>query len=424
MFEARHRVAPMVTLVLIAAACGSATPTSVVPSTTATASATATTDPAPSASDTSSPSITLMPTTSPPSLIPSPVAAIWSKPTLVGKGTCFPLTAAIDSAGRYHVASVCDGRIRYMTSADGTNWNQTSFVPPIDRLEQDPQLTLDGDRAYLAYSVRRQVEGACGDDGLVDVGVYTRSMRLPTGTWSDPARIGAKADRVRSFRVTGGVLYLTVTSDDGAGPLYYESQSGPTFSRVVIPGAVTASLRVGDDGHARIAYATGSAIRYARVTGAQLATTTVAASTRTFLQSPSLVLGPGDHAYLIWTENTDNGGGCVSPEPGPVDGVYFASDASGRWKTTRLTNTPDRASIALDPSSGRIDVVVDRAGPLPSTTTDLTAYESTGGIDWTSATIPHTAHLTDPVIRVNPATGSINVFATDYDKAIYLLTKP
>jgi hypothetical protein len=39
------------------------------------------------------------------------------------------------------------------------------------------------------------------------------------------------------------------------------------------------------------------------------------------------------------------------------------------------------------------------------------------------ATVPHTVHLGDPLIRVNPARGSINVIATDYDNAVYLPTK-
>jgi hypothetical protein len=224
--------------------------------------------------------------------------------------------------------------------------------------------------------------------------------------------------------VADGVIHLTVTADDGAGPVYYESESGSTFSKAPIPDAVTTSLRIGDDGHARIAYATGHAIRYARVVGSQLSITTVAANTHTFLQSPSLVLGAGDHAYLVWTQTTDGGGGCAAPEPGPDDGVYFATDESGRWKTTRLTTVPTSSSITLDPS-GRIMVVANGGTDL---TTNMTEYESTGGLDWSSTTIPDSAMLTNPLIRMNPATGSVNVIATgmdpDYDTGIYLLTKP
>lgn len=407
------RLTPIVTFVLIAAACSAATPASPIPSPSASAAATVPT-PASSPTSTPAPSATTSPTSAP---TPSPVAGTWSKPVIIRKGECFSLTATIDPAGRYHVASVCDGGIRYLTSADGIAWSETSFVPPIDRLEQDPQLALDGDTVYLANSLLDPTDGGCGDNGLIDVGVYTRSIKPPDGSWSNPVRIGAKGDHVQSFRVADGVQHLTVTADDGGGPLYYESQSGPSFSRVLIPGAVTTSLRVGDDGHARIAYATGHAIRYARVAGTQLSIATVAASTQTFLQSPSLVLGPGDHAYMVWTQDADGGGGCAGPGPSPVDGVYFATDASGRWKTTRLTKTPGESSITLNPSTGRIEVVVNRG-------TDLTEYESTGGDDWTSTSIPDTVGLSNPLIRVNPATGSLNVLALDFDTGIHLLTRP
>jgi hypothetical protein len=216
--------------------------------------------------------------------------------------------------------------------------------------------------------------------------------------------------------VSDGVIHLTVIANESAGPLYYESQSGPNIAKVLIPDAVTTSLRVGDDGHARVAFATGHAIRYARADGTKLSTTTVAASTETYLQSPSLVLGPGDHAYMVWTQNADGGGGCAGPDPSPVDGVYFATDASGSWKTTRLTATPGEASLTLDPSSGRLEVVVNDG--------TLTQYESAGGNEWTSTEMPGTTGLINPLIRQNPVTGSVNVMALDYDTGIYLLTRP
>lgn len=406
-----QRVGPFVAVVM-AAACTVTTPASIAPSSAASIAAPVETAAAPS------PAATPLPTNSPAATpTASTDVATWSKPALIQKGSCFSLTAAIDPTGHYHVASVCDGKIRYATSVDGRDWSQTSFAPSIDRLEQDLQLTLDGANVYLAYSVRAQTDGGCGDDGLQDVGVYTRSLKPAGSAWSEPVRVGAKGDRVQSFRVTDGVLYLTVTANDSAGPLYYESQSGPNLTKVLIPDGVTTSLRVGDDGHARIAYATGHAIRYARVDGTKLTTMTVVASTATYLQSPSLVLGPGDRAYMVWTQNADGGGGCVGPDPSPVDGVYFATDSSGSWKTTRLTPTPGETSLTLDPSSGRIEVVVNHGS-------GLTQYESVGGDAWTSTKIPGTTALNNPLIRINPVTGSVNVVAFDYDKGLYLVTKP
>jgi hypothetical protein len=334
---------------------------------------------------------------------------------LVRSGECMSLTAVIDRLGTYHVAAVCDGGIRYLTSKDGIDWNETSFPPAIDRLELDPQLTLDGNTVYLAYSLLAPTDGACGDDGLQDVGVYTRSAKLPNGAWSDPVRIGAVGDRVQSFRVAGGTLYLTVTAKDGGGPLFYESQAGSTLTRIALPGAVSTSLRVGDDGHARIAYSTDHAIRYARVDGSKLSTVTVTATDETYLQAPTLVLGPGDDAYMVWTQSTDGGGGCAGPEPGPLDGVYFGTDAGGRWKSARLTRTPGEASLTLDPVSGRIEAIANDGS-------SLARFASVGGTDWTAERIPGTRSLINAVIRLNPLTGRVSVLAMDFDKGIYLLT--
>jgi len=326
------------------------------------------------------------------------------------------LTAAIDGSGRYHVATVCDGGIRYLTSSDGVAWRETSLVPPVDRFEVDPQLALDGDTVYLADSLLAPTEGGCGDDGLQDVGVYTRFLKPPRTEWSTPVRVGAVGDRVQSFRVVDGVRHLTVTANDGGGPLFYESQSGPTLTRSPIPNAVTTSLRVGDDGHARIAYSTGHAIRYARVAGGQLSTATVASSTKTNLMAPSLVLGPGDRAYVTWIQDRDGGGGCAGIEAGPLDGIYFGTNAGGTWKTTRLVRTPGQVSLTLDPSR-RIEVVT--AGG-----SGMTAMVSVDGSSWTSTKLPGTATLINPLIRVNPQTGGAIIFAVDLDKGIYLLTGP
>ena len=421
-----QRLAVTVAIVTVAAGCNAAAPASMSPdpgsSVAAVAPPTAAGDVpgSPDPSPFNLPTETASPTPhSSPRPAPTAVAA-WSKPALIRRGQCDRLTAAVDSAGHYHVAAVCDGGIRYLTSDDGKAWKETSFVPPIDRLEVDPQLTLDGDTVYLAYNRLAPTDGGCGDDGLQDIGVYTRSRHLPNGSWSSPVRVGGKADRVQSFRVVNGVLHLTITTDDGSGPLHYESQAGPVVSELLIPSAVSTSLRVGDDGHPRIAYATGHAIRYARVDGAKLAIETVAATDKTNLTSPSLVLGPGDRAYMIWTQTTDSGGGCVSPEPGPLDGLYFGTDASGRWTTTRLSRTPGEASLTLDPSSGRLEVVV-KNGPL------LTEFSSVGGDRWASTKIPGTESMGNALIRVNPNTHGVSVFALKWDENgsdIYILTRP
>ena len=420
-----QRLAVVAAIVTVAAGCNAPAPARTSPVTGSGVAAVAAPSTAgdfpgsPAPSPITLPSETVSPTPhASPRPAPAAVAA-WSKPALIRRGPCSSLTAAIDTAGHYHVAAVCDGGIRYLTSDDGKAWKETSFVPPIDRLEVDPQLTLDGDTVYLAYNRLAPTDGGCGDDGLRDIGVYTRSRHLPNGSWSSPVRVGGKADRVQSFRVDDGVLHLTITTDDGSGPLYYESQAGLVVSELLIPNAVSTSLRVGDDGHPRIAYATGHAIRYARVDGGKLAIETVAATDNTNLTSPSLVLGPGDRAYMIWTQTTDGGGGCVSPEPGPLDGLYFGTDASGRWTTTRLSRTPGEASLTLDLSSGRVEVVV-KNGPL------LTEFSSVDGDSWASRKIPGTESMGNAVIRANPNTHGNGIFALKWDENgsdIYILTR-
>ena len=136
---------------------------------------------------------------------------------------------------------------------------------------------------------------------------------------------------------------------------------------------------------------------------------------------PSLVLGPSDHAYVVWTQNLDMGGGCAGIDPGPRDGTYFATDATGQWVTTRLTRTPGESAITFEPSTGRIDVIThdfDGGGPL-------TYRTSSDGTDWTAAPISDTRELTDPVIRVDPATNRLVVLAiswSDEMPGIVLLT--
>ena len=339
----------------------------------------------------------------------------WSGPHLIRSGECFDLTATIDGASRYHVALVCDGGIRYLTSTDRVTWAETSFVPAIDRLESGPQLAVDGDTIYLAFTRLAPEDGGCGDDGLRDVGVYIRSRHLPDGAWSEAVRVGTEGDHVQAFRATGGVLHLTVTAADGAS-VFYESNAGPTLTRIALPNASETSLRVGDDGRARIAYTTGHAIRFGLISGGALSAKTIAETDQTFLRGPSLVLGPGDHGYLLWTQYADSGGGCAEVGPGPLDGTYFGSDASGAWVSRRISLATDATSLTLDPSTGQLHAII-KDGALRYFTTD-------GAAPWLAAEIPDSSRLTSPVIRLDPSTGRIVVFAVDWGASVEILTNP
>ena len=305
---------------------------------------------------------------------------------------------------------MCDGGIRYLTSLNGTTWDETPFVPAIDRIETEPQIAVDGDTIYVAYSLLAPLEGGCGDSGLRDLGVYvrSRSRQQQDAAWSDPVRIGREGDRLQGFRAVDGVFHLTVTADDGQS-IFYQSQSSRGSTRIAIPDATGSSLRVGDDGHARIAYATGHAIEYARVDGDGLTVRTVAATDKTFLKSPSLVLGGGDRAYVIWTQTTDPGGGCAGPDPGPLDGTYVAIQNGTAWKTERITKAQGQTSLTLDPAAGGVDAIVDGR--------DLTHFSSTDE-GWKSEIVLGSKGIGTPVLRRDPATGALVVFGIGWEPGV------
>ena len=182
-----------------------------------------------------------------------PIPTVWSKARVVMSGSCWNPTATVDTTGTYHIVAGCGMGIRYATSKDGRRWRTAALPHPAHRFEVEPQLAVDGSTLYVAYTRQRQVEGGCGSDGMIDVGVYYRTRTLPSGRWSAPARIGPVGAHLQSFRVVGGVIHETFITQDREGPVWYGALSRGRFRSLRIPGAIGTSLRVGDDGHARIA---------------------------------------------------------------------------------------------------------------------------------------------------------------------------
>jgi hypothetical protein len=325
---------------------------------------------------------------------------------------------AIDDAGRSHIAADCGDEIRHIVwDRDAIDTHTDRFARPPDRVELGPQLAIDGDSMLMAYSRLAPTDGGCGDDGLEDLGVYVRTASLDDQVWSDPVRVGEVGDTLQSFRVVDGVLHLTVGAKDGQ--VYYESaRPGGSATRVAIPDAVETSLRIGDDGHARIAYTTGQAIRYARIDGHTVQRVTVASSDETNFLSPSLVLAPGDVATILWTQDRDAGGGCASPGPGPLDGTYVGTDAGGSWSFRRVSKAVEPASLTLDPTSGRWHAII-LAG-------DGLRY-LTGGADGpiSRATLPDgDGDYSGAVIRRDPTDGRLVVVVASSDYGIYGYTLP
>ena len=338
----------------------------------------------------------------PPARPARPIPTVWSKASVVMSGSCWSPTATIDSAGTFHVVAGCGMGIRYATSKDGKRWRTTTLPHPAHRSEVEPQIAVDGSTLYVAYTRQRQLDGGCGFDGLVDVGVYYRTRTLPNGRWSAPTRIGAAGAHLQAFRVVDGVIHETFVTQDREGPVWYGTLSGGTFRSLRIPGATGTSLRVGDDGRARIAYTTGDSIRYATVTNGSLATRTVFRSKVMQLETPSLVLGAGDRAYMAWAVHPVWGGGCADGgAPDVKPGTYFGTDVSGAWRVKRLTALVTSPSLALDASAGRLHIVL---------TTERDVRDVTRRPDgtWTTARrIPATKGMMSAVVRRDTVTGHL-----------------
>ena len=165
-------------------------------------------------------------------------------------------------------------------------------------------------------------------------------------------------------------------------------------TRIEVPDAFATSLRVGDDRHARIAYSIGEEIRYARVDDDGLRSTTVATSDRYSLTSPALVLAPGDVPTLLWTRDSNFGGGCAEPLPDPKDGTYLATRRDGAWESVRISRSVGRTSLTLDPVVDRWHAVIVDEG--------LRYLTGVGVEDVEEVRMDGTDDVTEATIRVDP----------------------
>jgi hypothetical protein len=312
---------------------------------------------------------------------------------------CDELVGGIDSSHRDYVAFECDGHVYTAVGSPGGSWTTTSFAPPTDRVEYDPQLAFWGDRAYLAYSRIAPVEGGCGDNGLRDVGVYYRTRVMPSGTWSAPTRIGAVNDGIEDLAVDGSTLFATVANRTD-GRRYLEVIHSGTTARYRLSGAVgPASLRVGEDGKARVAYAAAKNLDYAVLAGTTM-TTTAISKTGDRSWDPNLVLGPGDQANVLWYSE-DRGGGCVSDEE-TTDGLYLSTLQGGTWASSRITKDLDSASLQADPTTGRLYLI-------HMTRTDLELQTKDPGGSWTTSSVGSILVASGLSLLRDPSTGLLLV---------------
>jgi len=397
-------------LASVAVACGDAAvgpSSSVRLGTPLEADATATTPGA-----TGSPS--LAPEAPPASPIPPLRPVAWTQPERVVKGSCHGITAVIDDAGTAHIAATCGKGIVYVTGHAG-DWIADRLATPDGYADKDPQLAIDGGRLTLGFTRYASEDGACGGSAFRDAGVFLRSRALPDGDWSRSTRIGRLEDDLAALRVRGEVVHAVVTAD--GGKLIYETRSGDSENRHALGDAGgTVSLRVGNDGVARLASADGGAVRYGRFTGDGFTWERIPGTSNAY--DPLLVLGAGGEAHVVWTRDSE-GRGCAGAGPDERDGTYYASNVGGSWAVDRISKALGSASFTVDPASGRVHLVIfDHRARYFTTSGDGT---------WTSTRLPTTGG-DGGVIRQDPVSGGLLVAYPRYDEdgepgGLFVLTR-
>ena len=286
---------------------------------------------------------------------PAGAAAGWTSPAQLGSVTdCRDVSAAIDENGRQHVAAACGTNVRYLTNVSGS-WTTTTFSHPADRFDLEPQVAIDGNTVYVAYT--RAAPATCGLDYI---GVYYRWRTLPNGAWSTTTRIGRSADSLESFRVVGGVFHLTVQDTAGVGQ--YETTATGSLKRYVLPGSelphrVLGAGRRRRRGARRLHHRRADPIR----------------------GLPRLRLRLADHPRHRWVRHGPAAGArcgqpgarrleplgapraAVAEDPGSTAGTYYATNRTGAWTpaaSRRFTRNVGPSSLTMDPVGGQVHVVL------------------------------------------------------------------
>ena len=335
----------------------------------------------------------------------------WSKPQRVAKADCQLASVALEDGGRTHVASECNGSIQVSVS-NGTRWESTRLPRPTDRMDQGAQLAFDDGVMYLAFTRVKVEDGGCGDSGMRDVGVYIRQRQLPSGDWSSARRIGSPTDGLLALRVAGGVVHATV-KDRADGHLYYERVDNGALARYRLPGAIDGgSLRVGDDGRARVVYEGERNLQFATFNGSGFSHASIPASSLGW--GGSLVLDAQNHAHVLWTRSY-HGGGCAEPEPESWFGTYYGTNETGAWSYRRISTSTNGGSITLDADSGQIHVAI--AGQFGIRYLTKTAHGP-----WKTVRITNHAGWS-PIIKLDPGSGKLVIVYAGEDEQIYAVTR-
>lgn len=360
---------------------------------------------------------------------PAPIPpAGWLGPRLVGFASdCHNVVALLDTRGVGHLAATCGNGVAY-ADAKASGWTVHALTPPADRMELDPQLALDGNVLYLAYS-RVAPAGGCGSPGYSDVGVWYRTRTLPSGAWSAPRQIGRTYDHLQSLAVRGGTIAATSNNDHDDGR-YLDIVRGASDRRLALSHADgLSSVQIGPDGRVRLAYEVEAttldgwgSIRFALVGSAGPVVTTVPDTAKGY--APVLGIAPSGAYDLLW-ERGYHGLGCVGGGSDPLDGTYFATDIGGHWTASRLSTALGQTAMALDPSTGAAHILLSSdGGPRDQV---LSYYlRSPAGV-WTDVSLLPSA-VASPTISVD-RTGAVLVafigYTTDRNgSTVFVMTRP
>ena len=319
----------------------------------------------------------------------------WSKAERIAKGSCFGITAAIDEAGTAHIAATCGSGITYVTGRDG-EWIADRLAAPEGYDERGPQLALDGGHLTLGYSRYAEEDGACGGSRYIDGGVFVRSRSLPDG--NGRSRRGSASGRTTWRRCGCGAPPCT-RSRSGTTERWSMSCALATPSGASLLEIPSSPCRSGSGTTDRLAslrrVATRSATAGSRVT----------ASPGSGSPGPRMPMIPCWFSAAV-VRRTWSGraiprvGGCAAAERDDRDGTYYATNAAGSWDVDRISKSVGHTSFTVDPSSGRVHLVIfdDRAR----------YFTTSGDGDWTSTRIPATSAY-DVVIRQDPASARLLV---------------
>jgi hypothetical protein len=389
--------------------------------------------PEPSSSPTIPPDGTAAPTPSPiesasptpePTDLPTPTPKLlplvtgWTTPALIaGTAACTSVDAAIDAAGRTHLVADCGKGFTYFLAGSAGSWATTTLTPPAGKVDAGAQIALDGSTTYIAY--QEFGDGGCGTVGFA--AVYVRSQATPGGAWSAPTRIGATNDGLESFIVRGGTIYATVLNDNAT--TYYETVTGSTTHRYKIADADhagSASLQVGTDGIARVAYWGTAGIRYGVFNGTGFTTSTVVKEDG-YEWDPALRIDSANNPRIIWT-HSPTPGGCAGPDGTPKDGEYYATLTGSTWTSRRFTADTSGCSFVRDDATGVVTVLTNGGWSINIYTKSGAAWKAN-----TLSSVPTSC----PALLLNPLSGALFAaftvdpeYNTPAKPGIYTMTKP